>query len=231
MCTVVVRWERGAPARVLALRDELVGRAFDDPSTWWPDQPDVVGGRDRVAGGTWCATDVRSGVTGLVLNRPERPDPAQGAPSRGALPLLAVRHGQDWPAAAQLDGMASFALVLVTPTTLTCWQYDGEVLLREELAPGTSMVTSGGPELQKARDHLPELRAVQAPAGWRELLRRTAPAPDPAALVVRVEHEGRVFATVFGQLFTTEPGRLELSWARQPWGDGPWTTRAWTSPG
>lgn len=231
MCTVVVRWFPGVPARVLALRDEVVGRAFDDPSTWWPDQPDVVGGRDRVAGGTWCATDVPTGLTGLVLNRPERPEPGSGAASRGVLPLLAVRHGQDWPVAAQLEGMASFALVLVAPEAVTCWEYDGEQLRREDLLPGTRMVTSGGPELQKARDHLPELTAADAPAGWSELLRRTSPAPDPAALVVRAEHDGRVFATVFGQLFTTTPGRLELTWARQPWGDGPWSTRTWLSEG
>ena len=29
---------------------------FDDPAPWWPDLPDVYGGRDRTAGGTWCAT-------------------------------------------------------------------------------------------------------------------------------------------------------------------------------
>lgn len=225
----MVRWSPGAPACVLALRDELVGREFDDPSTWWPGQPDAVGGRDRVAGGTWCATDVRSGATGLVLNRPERPESEPGAASRGVLPLLAVRHGHDWPAAAQLAGMASFALVLITPTALTCWEYDGQALLQEELLPGTRMVTSGGPELQKARHHLPELEAAEAPAGWLELLGRTAPASDPAALVVRAEREGKVFATVFGQLFTSEPGRLELSWARQPWGDGAWTTRTWSA--
>lgn len=231
MCTVVVRWSPGVPSRVLALRDELVGREFDDPSTWWADQPGVVGGRDRAAGGTWCATDVSTGVTGLVLNRPERPEAGPRAASRGVLPLLAVRHGPEWPAAVRLDGMASFALVLLTPQALTCWEYDGHALRREELLPGTRMVTSGGPELQKARVHLPELEATEAPAGWKELLRRTSPAPDPAALVVRAEHEGKVFATVFGQLFTTEPGRLELSWARQPWGDGPWTTRTWSSSG
>jgi hypothetical protein len=45
--------------------------------------------------------------------------------------------------------------------------------------------------------------------------------------VVRGEHGDRVFATVFGQLFTAVPGRLDLSWSRQPWGDHGWTSRTW----
>lgn len=229
MCTVVVRWSPGDPVRVLALRDELVGREFDDPATWWPERPDVVGGRDRTAGGSWCVTDVRTGTTGLVLNRPERPEAEAGAPSRGVLPLLAVQHGEHWPTAVPVEGMASFALVLATSEALTCWEYDGEALLRTELAPGTRMVTSGGPELQKARAHLPELTAAAFPDGWHALLRASRPTDDPAALVVRGEHDGKVFATVFGQLFTAEPGRLELSWARQPWGEGTWTTRTWST--
>src|SRR3954447_5632339 len=61
VCTVVVRWSPDRPTRILALRDELTGRDFDDPAPWWPDFPDVYGGRDRAAGGTWCATRVTTG--------------------------------------------------------------------------------------------------------------------------------------------------------------------------
>lgn len=42
MCTVVVRWSPGEPVLLLALRDELVGRDFDDPGEWWPEHPGVV---------------------------------------------------------------------------------------------------------------------------------------------------------------------------------------------
>jgi len=99
VCTVVVRWSAGQPARILALRDELIGRPFDDPGRWWPDQPDAVGGRDRLAGGTWCATRVDTGVTGLVVNRPQKRVAEPGAPSRGVLPLLAVARERDWQGA------------------------------------------------------------------------------------------------------------------------------------
>ena len=78
-----------------AIRDELMSRDFDEPGAWWPHQPGVVGGRDRQAGGSWCVSDVTSGVTALVLNRTER---RTGSPSRGVLPLLATAFGSSWPA-------------------------------------------------------------------------------------------------------------------------------------
>src|SRR5438445_6510293 len=96
VCTVVVRWTARQPTRILALRDELTAREFDDPDRWWPDRPDVVGGRDRTAGGTWCANRIETGVTAMVLNRAPRRVAAAGAPSRGVLPLLAASHETSW---------------------------------------------------------------------------------------------------------------------------------------
>ena len=223
----MVRWSPGEPVAVLALRDELVGRDFDDPDAWWRESPDVVGGRDRTAGGSWCVTDVTTGTTGLVLNRPQRKLAAEGAPSRGVLPLLVVEHGDAWTSAVDLSGMASFALVLASPHALTLWAYDGQELQREELAPGTHMVTSGGAEDGKADRYLAAFTAGSYPDGWREVLRGVEPVADPAALVVRVEQEDRVYATVFGQLFRSAPGALHLSWSRQPWGAHSWSSRRW----
>src|SRR5437879_3598976 len=108
MCTVVVRWSAGTPTQILALRDELTSRDFDDPYSWWPKQPDVIGGRDRSAGGTWCAVRISTGVTALVLNRPQKRIADPGAPSRGLLPLLGVDRETAWLASIDLTGMASF---------------------------------------------------------------------------------------------------------------------------
>lgn len=218
MCTVVVRWSAGAAVEILALRDELVGREFDDPGAWWPAQPTVVGGRDRVAGGSWCVTDTVSGVTSLVLNRPQK---REGTPSRGALPLLGVAHGADWPAYIDVTGMASFALVLAGPDALTVWVWDGAGLTSESLPAGTHMVTSGGEEDGKAGRFLADFAA--APVGeWPGLVGQQQPQDDPAALVVRHAFERGVYATVFGQVIIAEPGRLTLSWSRTPWVAGSW---------
>src|SRR5215475_4284789 len=67
VCTVVLRWTTGEPLRILAIRDEFVSRDFDPPGAWWPEQQGVIGGRDRLAGGSWCVSDPRTDVTALVL--------------------------------------------------------------------------------------------------------------------------------------------------------------------
>jgi uncharacterized protein with NRDE domain len=220
----VVRWSSGQPTKILALRDELVGRTFDDPGRWWPELPTVIGGRDRAAGGTWCASRIDTGATALVLNRPPRPQADPGAPSRGVLPLAALVHGADWPAHVGLVGMASFALVLAAPDGMTVWTFDGHELSVTDHPEGTHMVTSGGPEDRKADRYLAGLAAADYPDGWRRLVESRAPADDPGALVVRHEREGLVFATVFGQLIQTQPGQLRLEFSREPWRPGTWSS-------
>jgi hypothetical protein len=210
--------------RILALRDELVGREFDDPEAWWPEYPGVVGGRDRTAGGTWCATGIDAGVTALVVNRPQKKDADAGAPSRGLLPLLAARYGADWLSRLDPSGMASFGLVLAAPDGLTTWDFDGTDLVLMEHPQGTTMITSGGVEDLRAARHLDSFTAADYPRGWRELVQAELPSDAPGALVVRREHEDKVFATVFGQLVEAAPGRLHLEYSRRPWAPGPWTT-------
>jgi hypothetical protein len=224
MCTVVVRWSEEQPPQILALRDELTTRDFDDPGCWWPALPDVVGGRDRTAGGTWCATRVGTGATALVVNRPQKRLADPGAPSRGILPLVAVEHGADWLSHVDLHGMASFALLLVTPHRVATWNFDGQVLGTTEHPEGTHMLTSGGPEDRKADLHLKAFAESDYPHGWRQLVQDETPTDDPAALVVRHEQDGLVYATVFAELIEAEPGRLRLEYSRQPWGRHPWHT-------
>jgi len=227
MCTVVVRWAPQAPVLVLALRDELVGRPFDDPAAWWPEQPGAVGGRDRVAGGTWCVTDVPTGATALVLNRLQRRVAEPGAPSRGVLPLLAVRHGDAWPARLELAGMASFALVLGSPDALTVWEFDGTTLTSGPLPPGTHLVTSGGAEDGKVDRHRQHFIAADSAEQWRALVVRDGEQDDLSALLVRHEQGGSTWATVFGQLLEAQPGQLAIRSSRTPSRAETWERRTW----
>jgi hypothetical protein len=246
MCTVVCRWQPGAaaagqaPVQMLALRDELSSRAYDLPDTWWPQQPDVVGGRDRTAGGTWCVTDVATSATGVVLNRPERRVAAPGAPSRGVLPLLAVQHGEQWVDHVDVGPMASFNLVLVSPAHACWWSFDGSTVQHQELGAGTHMFTPLG--LRSEID--PRLLAA-APAAdpeatgpvdelwgsWLAVVRTAVPGTGPTDLVVQREFDGDSYETVFGQLIAARPGVLRLDYlarpARNPRGD--WATRVWRS--
>ncbi len=64
-------------------RDEYHARE-SAPATWWPDEHNVLGGRDLVAGGTWLGI-TRSGRFGVVTNRPDLPPPDDDPLSRGEL--------------------------------------------------------------------------------------------------------------------------------------------------
>lgn len=231
MCTVVVRRSAGGPAEILAVRDELTSREFDVPDRWWPEFPDLVGGRDRVAGGTWCATHVGTGVTALVLNRYHERPAAPGAASRGVLPLLAAGHGASWTSHVRLAGMAGFLLVLVAPDRLVTWEFDGDRLTATEHAEGTHLVTSGGPEDRKADRWLAAFTAAAFPEGWRDLVRGAPPSEDPGALVVRRERDGQVYGTVFAETVDARPGVVRLEYGRRPWTHARWDTATFTSSG
>lgn len=226
VCTVVCDWSPGAALRILALRDELTTRAFDLPDAWWPDHPGVIGGRDRLAGGSWCVTDVAAGTTALVLNRIERRD---GHPSRGGLPLAAVTAGERWTDVIDPMHMASFTLVLASPGGVVTWAWTGEELERVDLDAGTHMLTTSGVDTDdtKTQHYRPRL----VPGAWREVLDTCTPTDDRAALVIRHEFEGGVYATVFGQIMTVQPGQFDLSFTRTPWDAATWQDRTWTADG
>ncbi|SDI86458.1 Uncharacterized conserved protein, contains NRDE domain [Frankineae bacterium MT45] len=248
MCTVFCRWDplAAVPILMLTLRDELASRSFDGPGNWWPEAPDVVGGRDRRAGGTWCASQVRSGTTSVVLNRPDRPAAAPGALSRGALPLLALRHGTDWPQAIDVAPMASFNLVLLQPEALTWWSFDGATLQRQELAPGTYMFKPSGlaAEPSDARFAAPPPAGSEAVSGlteelwapWLAPLREAEPAPEPGGLLVRLPVGDDSYETVYSQFIAARPGRLRLDYAsglgRSRAGEaGLWSSATWQTEG
>src|SRR5580692_6034265 len=118
MCTVVIlaRPNHAYPLHLAANRDEMLARAWDPPAAYWPEQPDVIAGRDRSGGGTWMGIN-GAGVIAAVLNRPGSLGPAAGKRSRGELPLLALREGSARAAAEAIAGLdaglwRSFNMVL-----------------------------------------------------------------------------------------------------------------------
>jgi uncharacterized protein with NRDE domain len=224
VCTVVLHWASAEPLRILAIRDEFVSRAFDPPGAWWPEQPGVIGGRDRLAGGSWCVSDPRTAVTALVLNRRER---RTGTPTRGLLPLTAVRAGESWPDLVDHRQMASFNLVLARPDSVTVWTWDAVELRRLSLTPGLHMITSNGVDTDDAKTT--RFAPLFTTKPWYEVVTSTAPSDDPAALLVRHEVSGDVYATGFGQLISAEKGALRITSSATPWIDGTWSEQSWLS--
>jgi uncharacterized protein with NRDE domain len=224
VCTVVTRWEADEPLRILAIRDEFVSRDFDDPGSWWPQQPTVIGGRDKLAGGSWCVSDYETGVTALVLNRREK---HTGTPSRGVLPLAAVAAGAAWQSLVDHHEMASFTLVVASPSGVTSWDWDAVELARADHEPGTHVFTSRGLDTgdEKSRRLAPEFQTRP----WMEVVTEHPPTDDRLALIVEHPFETDTYATVFGQLITAEPGTLRVSYSRTPWDGGTWVAARWPS--
>jgi uncharacterized protein with NRDE domain len=222
---------------LLALRDENSRRAFDPPDAWWPQTPTVVGGRDRQAGGTWCASDVELGRSAVVLNRPERRTAAPGAPSRGELPLLGVKWGTAWLDHIEIEAMASFNLVLVDAEQLRWWSFDGESLQSVILEPGTYLFKPRGRVTDDVDERLLTGRAQlddpltptdSAWAQWLAPLRDATPNPEGTGLLVdRVLEDGGNYRTVFAQFVAIRPSALRLDYTADPATRGAWTSRTW----
>jgi hypothetical protein len=211
------------PLLLAANRDERLDRAWDPPAAYWPDQPDVIGGRDRLGGGTWMGLN-RSGLVAAVLNRPGSLGPAAGKRSRGDLPLLALAHDTAAGAAAAiagLDGSAyrSFNMVLADRHEVWFVRNLGDrPPERHRLPPGLHMVTAHDPDdlsSPRVARHLPRFTAAAAPeppdwGAWESLL-----ADDSGAPLTVPDTGG--FGTVCGSLLAL-PATGEATWR---FSDGP----------
>jgi hypothetical protein len=185
VCTVVVSVRPGHawPVVLVANRDERLARPWDPPAAWWPDQPDVIAGRDRLAGGTWMGVN-RHGVMAAVLNRQGSLGPAPGKLSRGALPLLALRHATAASAARALEALdggkwRGFNMVLADTSHAIFVRSQGRGHPQSWALPqGVSMVTSHDPndlDSPRVARHLPRLAAAAPPEpddwkAWRTIL-------------------------------------------------------------
>src|SRR5215469_5884619 len=104
MCTLVIlrrpghRW----PVLIGANRDEMIDRPWKPPGRHWPDRPEVVGGLDLLAGGSWLGIN-DWGVAAAVLNRHGSLGPAADQRSRGELVLEALDHADAVAAAEALS--------------------------------------------------------------------------------------------------------------------------------
>lgn len=166
MCTLIIGRDVIGPRTLVlaANRDENPARASDPPRVLAED-PWIVGGRDRVAGGTWLAVRESEAAIAL-LNRwePGAPAPRAGVRSRGLLTLdvasvPVTESGEDPLSRAALlraqqaivaDGYAPFTLVF--GSARSCW-----ALAHDDRGPA---------------------RVTEVPVGWSVLTHRDL--NDPA---------------------------------------------------
>ncbi len=181
MCTVTLlrRPSSSWPLIIAANRDEMQDRPWRAPGRHWPDRPDVIGGMDELAGGSWLAMNDH-GVVAAMLNRKGTLGPQQGKRSRGELVLDALDHADAAEAAAmlvQLDGRAyrPFNMVVADNRDAFWICHRGEGadgggrLQAMPLAEGVSMVTAhdvnAGDQDPRIAAFLPRFQALSAPLG------------------------------------------------------------------
>ena len=74
-----------------ANRDEMMDRPWDPPARHWYDRPEIIAGRDKLAGGSWLGRN-DFGVFATILNREGSLGPSAQKRSRGELVLEALDH-------------------------------------------------------------------------------------------------------------------------------------------
>jgi|AGTN01.1.fsa_nt_gi Uncharacterized conserved protein len=149
MCTLVMlrRPHSTWPLLVAANRDEMAGRPWKVPGRHWPDRPEVVAGRDDLAGGSWLGLN-GTGVMAAVLNRMGTLGPQTGKRSRGELVLEALDHNDAADAAealSHLDGRAwrPFNMVVADNRDAYWVRADGHARVRvHPVAEGLHLVTA-----------------------------------------------------------------------------------------
>lgn len=125
------------PLFVAANRDEFYQR----PTTrmaWWEDEPDVLGGKDLLAGGSWMGVH-RSGRMAMITNYRQIGTDVVGRPSRGQLVRDFLVSGIEEDAfleRLQAEGQAynGFNLLFGTPASL--WYYSNRGGTHGPLEPG-----------------------------------------------------------------------------------------------
>ncbi|MCD0450141.1 NRDE family protein [Actinocorallia sp. API 0066] len=144
MCTCLLSFDPAAPVPVLAagVRDEYVDRAWDPPAAHWPDHPGLIGGRDRLAGGTWLAVNPAERRLGVILNGCGVDAPVEGRLSRGDLPLRVAAHGDLGP--LDPSRFDPFHLICAEPDKVRLWTWTGLDLTDRWLEPGFHLVVNTG---------------------------------------------------------------------------------------
>jgi uncharacterized protein with NRDE domain len=233
MCTVVTLRRPGSdwPLILGANRDEMASRPWDPPGRHWPDRPDVVAGRDKLADGSWLGVN-DAGVVAAILNRHGTLGPAAGFRSRGELVLEALDHADAAAAVRalrQLDPKAyrPFNMVLADNRDAFWLRHaDPTGTLAVTAVPiptGLSMLTAGDlddTESSRIRRYRPLFASASPPdpdrndfSAWETLLgdRSFAAEDGPNAAMQFLTESG--FGTVSSALIALpKPGTRDHCW-------------------
>ncbi|MEO8670398.1 MAG: NRDE family protein [Tahibacter sp.] len=159
MCLLLVAVDAvpDRPLVILGNRDEFHARATDAAAAWAEDS-DIVGGRDRVAGGSWLALRSPGRVAAVTNVRMREAAPA--AHSRGELIgdfLRSTLCPRDWleQRLSRVSDYAAFNLVVAVPGDAWCLQSPNAHMA--PLRAGVHVISNGSLD-----EHWPKMRRLHA---------------------------------------------------------------------
>jgi uncharacterized protein with NRDE domain len=187
MCLILVVWRRHPqyPCLIAANRDEFHSRAAE-PAHWWHDRPQILAGRDLVAGGTWLGV-TRTGRFAALTNYRSPQHRRTDVPSRGSLVTDALESR-----GTALDDLSGLQRVSPGYNGFNLIYSDGQSLAVHESVPQVGRVLAPGiyglsnhvldtpwPKVERAKERLHALLDKNIdPTSVLELLRDDRPARD-----------------------------------------------------
>jgi len=148
MCLILFSWQQYGdhPLILAANRDERYDRPTD-PLHWWQEPAEIVGGRDRQAGGSWLAIN-RQGRFAAVTNVRDSSSVPEHMRSRGSLitDYLTSHYSlDDWLAELRSyrNNYCGFNLLVGDITTRRLAFYSNQSDRLTELAPGLYGLANG----------------------------------------------------------------------------------------
>ena len=222
MCTTVVSIDpySAVPVLMAGVRDEFLDRPWLPPGRHWPGHPQLVGGQDLQAAGTWLAVNPQLPRAVCVLNGRGEMAADSRRLTRGGLPLRVAEDG----GLGDLDPTRydPFHLVSVTPESAVLWSWDGSTLAERPLEAGLHFIVNSGLEggADRAdRDDSPGAQMRARIDHVRPLFEKAArPEPGDGAAAAW----GEWLSLVCGA--GIDPGDARALVLRRAIGDRPWGT-------
>jgi uncharacterized protein with NRDE domain len=190
------------PLIVAANRDEFLHRPTE-PLHVWPDEPQIIAGRDLQAGGTWLGVSTGGRFAALTNHRDMRGPPRTG-PSRGALVTVTLRG------AVPPDTTAYPGFNLIHGHWRDLHYHTNVAPLDQPLPPGihglsNAVLNTPWVKVVRAREHMAELIAHYEPSmeALFGLLADDTPAPVGELPDTGVGHD---WEQLLSSIHITAPG-------------------------
>lgn len=235
MCLLALSWQqhRDYPLLLAANRDEFHARPTQ-PASYWSDHPDLIGGRDLQAGGSWMLAS-RTGQWAALTNvRDGRKLGEAGQASRGELVLRAMQQPPEFTAEWLQKVAANYAgFNLLWGDATQAWYFSNQrqdthqLKPAQKLQPGLYLLSNASLDtrwpktqrLKKAMENLLQQESCHPQQLFATLL-DTTPAADPDLpnTYIGLEKE-RFLSPIFicGENYGTRASTLLWQQADQQW--------------